>query len=130
VRTPDDLVVDVREVHHLLHFPAGEAQCAPEQILEQERAEVPEVSRIVDRRTARVEADLPAIRGSEWLDTASERVVEEELGHPDPGAVVAEWPSHAWPGRVKLADFVDLVVTEAGRAQAAPVAAFLRTHGT
>ena len=53
----DDLVVDVGDVHDPGHLQAAPAQVADEQVGEQERAEVADVGRPVDRRAARVDAD-------------------------------------------------------------------------
>ena len=61
-RALDDLVVDVGEVHHLLDAPSPQAQHAPQQVLEEERAEVAEVRRVVDRGAARVEPHGAAVR--------------------------------------------------------------------
>ena len=69
LRAPDDLVVDVRQVHHLTDLPPAQRERAPHQILEQERAEVPEVRRVVDRRAARVHAHRSpsaGANGSTW----------------------------------------------------------------
>ena len=80
-RALDDLVVDVGEVHHLLHAPAPETEDAAKEILEEERAKVAEVRRVVDRGTTRVQADRAAVSRSKVLDGAREGVVETEVGH-------------------------------------------------
>jgi hypothetical protein len=80
VRAPDDLVVDVGQVHHLRHVVAGQAERAPQQVLEQERAEVAEVRRVVDRGAAGVERDRASVGGRERLDGARHGVVQAELG--------------------------------------------------
>ena len=56
-RAPDDLVVDVGDVHDPADRVAAPAQVADQEVGEQERAEVADVRRAVDRRTARVDAD-------------------------------------------------------------------------
>src|SRR5438445_9169410 len=78
-RCLDDLVVDVSEVHHLLHFPSPQLNRAAQQILEQERAEVAEVGRSVDRRPAGIDANRFAISGRKRFDLPSERIVEAEI---------------------------------------------------
>ena len=80
-RALDDPVVDVGEVHHLLDAPSAQPQHAPQQVLEEERAEVAEVRRVVDRGTARIQPHGAAVRGRERLCLAREGVVEEEVGH-------------------------------------------------
>src|SRR5207237_8158713 len=51
----DDLVVDIGEIHHLVHLPAAQRNDTAKQILEQKRAEVAEVGGTVNGRTAVVD---------------------------------------------------------------------------
>jgi len=66
----------------LEHLPAAKDDYAPEQILEQERAEVAEVRRLCRRfRTRRnVSANGFAILGRKRFDLAGEGVVERKYG--------------------------------------------------
>ena len=57
------------------------ASDAPQQILEQERAEIAQVRRVVDRRAAGVHAHAATVGGRERLDLAGQRVVKEKLAH-------------------------------------------------
>jgi hypothetical protein len=71
----DDLVVDVGQVHHLLDVPPREPDRAAQQVLEEERAEVAEVRRVVHGRPARVHPHAASVGGRERLDLAGQRVV-------------------------------------------------------
>ncbi len=82
--TRDDLVIDVGQVHHLHHAPPAKAQRTPEQILEQERAKVADVRRVVDGGTARVHAHGVFVGRRERLDRTGHRVVQAELRHAAP----------------------------------------------
>ncbi len=75
---PDDLVVDVGQVHHLIDTPPRPAQRAPQQVFEQKRAKVAEVRGVVDRGAAGVQPDDLAVCGHERLDRSRHRVVEAE----------------------------------------------------
>jgi hypothetical protein len=77
----DDLVVDVRQVHDLMDLPTPQPQGAPEEIDEQEGAKIPEVRRVVDGRSATIDACSLAVRRGERLDLTRHRIVESELGH-------------------------------------------------
>ena len=70
----DDLVVDVGDVHDPAHGVAAPAQVTDQQVREEERAEVADVGRAVDRRTARVDADDVAL-GLERSRLPGQRVV-------------------------------------------------------
>ena len=76
----DDLVVDVGDVHDPGHAQAHVAQVADEQVGEQERPEVPDVGRAVDRRAAGVDPDVAGLERHERPGLAGERVVEAD-GH-------------------------------------------------
>ncbi len=81
VGAANDLVVYVRQVHHLPDLPPAKTQHPPQQVDKQKRAEVPEVRRVVDGGPATIDANGLAIGGTERLDRSGERVVETELGH-------------------------------------------------
>ena len=76
----DDLVVDVGEIHHLVHFPSAQSKNASQQIAEQKRAEVAEMRGTVDGGTAGVDANRLPIGGRKRFDFAGEGVVEAEVG--------------------------------------------------
>ena len=90
-RAADDLVVDVGQVHDPRHPEAAVAQVADEQVGEQERPEVPDVGRPVDRGAAGVDPDVAGLERLERADLARERVPETEAHAPSPrrGAIVA-----------------------------------------
>ncbi len=75
-RAADDLVVDVGDVHHPGHRVAAPAQVADEQVGEQERAEVADMGRPVDRRSARVDADPVVAQRHERARLPRQRVVQ------------------------------------------------------
>src|SRR5439155_25652075 len=79
----DDLVVDVREVHHPADPIAAVAEVTDEEIRGQERPEVPDVRRSVHRRATAVDADRPRLERFERTRLARERVVEPD-GHDLP----------------------------------------------
>jgi hypothetical protein len=76
VGAADDLVIHVGQVHDLVHAVPGHPQGTAEQVLEQERAEVAEVRRVVDRWPARVERDRSPVGRGERLDRAREGVMQ------------------------------------------------------
>ena len=85
-RAPDDLVVDVGQVHHPGDPQAAPAQVAHQQVGEQERPEVAHVGRPVHRRPARVDPDVAGLQRLQRHEVAAERVVQAD-GHPDlPGS--------------------------------------------
>ena len=57
----DDLVVDVGQVHDPGHAQPPVAQVADEEVGEQERPEVADVGRAVDRGAAAVDADVAGL---------------------------------------------------------------------
>ena len=77
-RVPDDLVVDVRDVHHPRDRVALPGQVATGQVGEQEAPEVAHVGRRVDRRAAGVHAHVGRVERLERLQRAAERVAEAE----------------------------------------------------
>src|SRR3954470_14074921 len=74
----DDLVVDVGDVHDPGDGVATPAKVADEKVREQERPEVPNVGRAVDRRPARVDADGVAAQRDERSGVPGQRVVKPE----------------------------------------------------
>ena len=76
----NDLVLDVRDVHHVAQPPTAVADVPPQDVLEGKRPEVADVDVVVDRGPARVHADGGAIRRRECLLGAGQAVVELE-GH-------------------------------------------------
>ena len=77
-RAADDLVVDVGDVHHPGDPKPAVAQVADEQVGEQERPEVADVGRPVDRRPAAVDADVTRLEGDELALLPAQRVEQAE----------------------------------------------------
>ena len=94
-RVADGLVVHVREVHHLRDAEALVPEPAPQQVLEDVGAEVPDVRVVVDRRPARVHADVAGLQRNQLLLPAGERVVRAECG----GHGAASSPLGGWNAR-------------------------------
>ncbi len=78
----DDLVLDVRDVHDVLHVVAGKFERAADEVGEDERAPVADVREVIDGRAAAIHADFFAggIERREFLDGAGQRV-EQFQGH-------------------------------------------------
>ena len=74
----DDLVLHVRDVHHVQEVPAGLPQMPPEDVLEGKRAQVADMDVVVDGRPAGVHPDGPAVSGLERLDSPAQAVVKLE----------------------------------------------------
>ncbi len=74
----DDLVVDVGDVHHPRHLEAAVTQVADQQVGEQERAEVADVGRAVDGRTAAVDPDVARLERDELARRAGHRVEQPD----------------------------------------------------
>ena len=68
----DDLIVDVGNVQDVAHRITFELEIAPDQVPENERAPIPNVRKVINRRPAAIEADLPpgGIARNELLDRA------------------------------------------------------------
>ena len=75
-------VTDVGDVHHLAHVVAAILEPAPQQVGEQEGAEVADVLTPIDRRAAVVHPHAPLLEGLQGLDRAGVRVVEARRGAP------------------------------------------------
>ena len=93
----DDLVVDVGDVHHPADRVAAPAQVADEQVGEQERAEVADVGRAVDRRPARVDADDVVAERHERPGLAA-RVSCRRTRHGEPRCVASGERADRPPG--------------------------------
>jgi hypothetical protein len=77
----DDAVVDVGEVHDVMHFEAAELEEAAENVLKDEGAVIADVRVVVDRGAASVHADFAGLLRDEGLGLAGEGVVEVNIGH-------------------------------------------------
>ena len=77
----DDAIVHVGEVHYLEDAEAAEEQEAAQYILEDEGTKIADMSIVVDRGAAAVDADFALVEGVEGLEAAGERVVEAYVGH-------------------------------------------------
>ena len=80
----DDLVVDVGQVHARPDPVAGRLERAPEQVLEEERAQVADVDVVVDGRPAVVDRDLARHDRGHRFHAAGEGVEERDgaqVGH-------------------------------------------------
>ena len=83
----DDLVVDVGDVHDPGHAEAAVAEVADQQVGEQERPEVADVGRAVDRRSAAVDPDVARLERHERPRLTRERVLEAKVTGSRPGHV-------------------------------------------
>jgi len=61
-RFADDLVVDIRDVHHMQKLPFA-LEMPPQNIFKNIGSEVPDVRKIMHRRTARIHPHGDAVRG-------------------------------------------------------------------
>jgi hypothetical protein len=77
----DDAIVHVGKVHYLEHAEAAGEQEAAEYILEDESTKIADMSIIVDRGAAAVDADFALVDGLERLQAVGERVVEAYVCH-------------------------------------------------
>src|SRR5208283_2650724 len=77
----DDAVVHVGQVHHVGQLEAAEFQEAPQDVLENEGAEIADVRVVVHRGAAGVHADFPGLQGHERLNLAGQRVVDADFVH-------------------------------------------------
>jgi hypothetical protein len=76
-----DLVVDVRDICHERHVVALVLEEALQLGEDDERPGVADVHARVDRRAARVDADLARIAGLQWRHFAGSRVIQRDLAH-------------------------------------------------
>ena len=88
----DDLVVHVRDVHHVRDLEAFEFEVAPDEVAEDERAPVADVREVIDRRPAAIHADLLA-----------GRIERDELLHRA-RQCVEQFQTHSCGSRVSEAD--------------------------
>ena len=76
-----DLVVDVGDVHHEIHFVALVLEEPLQQAEDHERPRVADVDAAVDGRPARVDPHSTGIAWVQWAQLAAERVVQNDLAH-------------------------------------------------
>ena len=81
---------------------AAIAEVADEQILEQERPEVADVSRAVDGGTAAVDADVSGFEGLEFTDGSGHGVVKPDRHEPLPGRPPGRATRRRWPRSISL----------------------------
>jgi hypothetical protein len=77
----DDAIVHVGKVHDLEDAKAAEEEEAAKDVLEDEGTKIADMSIVVDRGAATVDADFALLEGAERLEAAGERVVEVYVGH-------------------------------------------------
>ncbi len=77
----DDAIVHIRQVHHVVQLESAQLQEPPQNILKHERAIIPDMRVVVYRRPARVHAHFAHFLWNEFLDFASQRVVQLNIGH-------------------------------------------------
>ena len=70
----NDPIVDIGDVHHPGDAVARPLEVATQQVAEQERAEVADVGRAIDRRPAAVHADVAGLERLNVLERAAEGV--------------------------------------------------------
>ena len=88
-RAPDDLVVDVGDVHDPRDAQAAVAEVADEQVGVEEAPEVADVGRAVDRRPAAVDPDVARLERLERPRLAGQRVVEPDVIRAAPAIATA-----------------------------------------
>jgi hypothetical protein len=69
-------VTNVRDVHHVVNFVAEEFQSSSNDVREQERTKISDVSKVVDRRPAAIHSHAVGISRLEGFGGVRERVVE------------------------------------------------------
>ena len=74
-------VPDVRHVHHVAHFVAVELERPAQAVDEHVRAQIPEMLRQIDRRSARIKRNFGRILRLEFLDRAAQRIENVEWFH-------------------------------------------------
>ena len=108
-RAADDLVVDVGDVHDPRHAQAAPAQVTDEQVGEQERAEVADVRRAVDRRPAGIHPDVVRRERDQRPRLARQRVLQPDRhrGAPTVATTSAEIdrPAPSAPSRLPVDAF-------------------------
>ena len=88
-RIANDLVVHIRDVHHVMQGEALLAQEPPQDINMEEGTEVADVPVVVDRRPAAIHPQLRRAHRRQRLNGAAQGVVEIECRHGASGAFVA-----------------------------------------
>ncbi len=78
--SPDDLVLDVGDVHDMAHGVALGFQAAPDKIGEDEGAEIPDVRKIMHSRPAAIEANMFSLRVArdKFLQRAGQGIKESQ----------------------------------------------------
>ena len=69
-------VADIRQVHHLQNLVAGTLEVAAQNISQQVGAELADVNRLVDGRTAVVHAHLPGFQREKIFQGSAERILQ------------------------------------------------------
>ena len=77
-RVADDFVVHVGDVHHVLELVAALPQKAPQQVHEDESAEVADVAVVVHRRAAGIHADKVVLLRLKLLHLGGQRVEQSQ----------------------------------------------------
>ena len=77
-RLVQDAVVDVGEVHHVCDAIPRHTQVSPDEVIEEESAEVADVRVVPHRRAARVHAHVAVLERLELFLGTRERVVESQ----------------------------------------------------
>ena len=77
----DDFVVDIGDIHDLEDAETEVLERPPEEILEDEGAEITDVSMVVDRRPAGIDPDLTHYPGLQGPQGAPHGVVEDRCEH-------------------------------------------------
>ena len=74
--TPDDLVVDIRDVAHIGDAIATDLEPALHHIERHHGPRMPQMAEIVDRHATHIHADMSRLDGGERLNAACQRVVD------------------------------------------------------
>ena len=77
-RVADDLVIDVGNIHHVADVISALPQKAIEQIDRNKRAEISDVSVVVNRRPAGIHSDLVPCHRPKFFDFSGECVVKTQ----------------------------------------------------
>ena len=77
----DDSIVHIGKIGHLGDFKAARTQKAAQDILENERPKIANMSEVVDRGAAGVHPYLPWMQGHERLVFSPKRILENNIAH-------------------------------------------------
>jgi hypothetical protein len=72
----DDVIFDIGDVHHLSYLETLKPQKAPQNVFENKRPEVPNVSIVPDRGSACVHSDFARIDGREGFESSAVAIVQ------------------------------------------------------